>query len=143
MPLGLVRLLMQLHGETVDIELKNGTVVHGTITGVDPNMNTHLKDVSITVKNRNPAKLEFLSVRGGTIRHFVLPEKTNLDHLLDNSAKAGGPKPTEGGAPETSFRGRGGGGGFGDRGGRGFGDRGGRGFGDRGGRGGRGRGVSK
>ncbi|KAJ7888095.1 Sm-like ribonucleoprotein, partial [Mycena olivaceomarginata] len=50
----LVRFLMKLNNETVTLELKNGSVVHGTITGVDMQMNTHLKSVKITARNRDP-----------------------------------------------------------------------------------------
>ena len=47
---------MKLANETVTVELKNGSVVHGTITGVDISMNTHLKNVKLVPKvRRTPA----------------------------------------------------------------------------------------
>ena len=39
---------MKLSHETVTIELKDGSVVHGTIAGVDTAMNTHLKTVKLS-----------------------------------------------------------------------------------------------
>ncbi|OAY70558.1 Small nuclear ribonucleoprotein Sm D1 [Ananas comosus] len=78
----LVRFLMKLNNETVTIELKNGTVVHGTITGVDISMNTHLKTVKLTLKGKNPVTLDHLSVRGNNIRYYILPDSLNLETLL-------------------------------------------------------------
>merc|ERR1711918_81581 len=94
----LVRFLMKLQNETVTIELKNGTIVHGTITGVDNSMNTHLKSVKMTVKNREPQNLDSLSIRGNNVRMFILPDTLNLDTLLvDDGLKVKAPKPKEGG----------------------------------------------
>ena len=85
----LVRFLMKLTHETVTMELKNGTQVHGTITGVDVAMNTHLKAVKMTIKNRDPVQLESLSVRGNTIRYYILPENLPLEKLLIDEGPRG------------------------------------------------------
>ncbi|KAK0219863.1 hypothetical protein IW262DRAFT_1448373 [Armillaria fumosa] len=124
----LVRFLMKLNNETVTIELKNGSVVHGTITGVDMQMNTHLKTVKMTARNREPTTLDSLSIRGNNVRYFVLPEALPLDTLLVDDA----PKPKGRKKEDVRGRGRGGArGGPGDRGrgpGRGRGRGRGRGF---------------
>ena len=56
--------------------------VHGTITGVDVSMNTHLKSVKMTLKNREPQQLDTLSIRGNNIRYYILPDSLPLDTLL-------------------------------------------------------------
>ncbi|TFK68360.1 Sm-like ribonucleo protein [Pluteus cervinus] len=123
---------MKLNNETVDIELKNGSVVHGTITGVDMQMNTHLKTVKLKARNREPSSLDSLSIRGNNIRYFVLPDALPLDTLLVDDA----PKPKSRKKDDARGRGRGRGGGGGGGGGLERGGGGGRGR----GRGGRGRG---
>lgn len=132
---------MKCANETVTIELKNGTIVHGTITSVSPQMNTALRAVKMTTKNRsNPGQvgetisLDTINIRGSTIRHFILPDSLPLDTLLIDDT----PKPKNKARKDADRGGRGGGVGGGMRGGRG-----GRGGGGRGmGRGrGRGRGF--
>ncbi len=100
---------MKLSNETVQVELKNGTVIQGTITGkrqcrpsnlscsisgcagrlsvfagsgVDIAMNTHLKKVKLILKGKNPIALDHMSVRGNNIRYFIMPDSLNLDTLL-------------------------------------------------------------
>lgn len=80
---------MKLSHETVTIELKNGTQVRGTVSGVDVAMNTHLRSVRMTLKNRDAVNLDTLCVRGNNIRYFILPETLPLDTLLiDDTPKA-------------------------------------------------------
>lgn len=45
----LVKFLQKLNREQVTIELKNGSVVQGTVVGVDATMNCHLKKAKVTV----------------------------------------------------------------------------------------------
>jgi small nuclear ribonucleoprotein D1 len=54
-------------------------------------MNTHLKTVKMTVKNKNPVNLDTLSIRGNNIRYYILPDTLNLNALLVDDA----PRPKE------------------------------------------------
>ncbi|KAJ5983949.1 small nuclear ribonucleoprotein Sm D1 [Penicillium waksmanii] len=119
----LVRFLMKCANETVTIELKNGTILHGTITSVSPQMNTSLRTVKMTPKGRDPISLDTINIRGSTIRYYILPDSLPLDTLLVDDA----PKPKNKARKEADRGGRGGRGGPRGGGGRGRGGGGGRG----------------
>eukprot|EP00523_Entomoneis_sp_CCMP467_P018158 CAMPEP_0168820940 /NCGR_PEP_ID=MMETSP0726-20121227/9129_1 /TAXON_ID=265536 /ORGANISM="Amphiprora sp., Strain CCMP467" /LENGTH=137 /DNA_ID=CAMNT_0008873509 /DNA_START=166 /DNA_END=580 /DNA_ORIENTATION=+ len=92
----LVKFLQKLNREQVTIECKNGTVIQGTVVGVDSTMNCHLKKARHTEqfnfssfslfypisRGKNPVSHATLSVRGSTIRSWILPEALNLDSML-------------------------------------------------------------
>lgn len=104
-----------------------GTIVSGTILSVSPNMNTTLRGVKMTIRNREPISLEYINLRGNNIRYYILPESLPLDTLLiDDTPKLKASAAAAAAARRSKpTRGRGGGG-PGGRGGRG-GSRGGRG----------------
>lgn len=59
------------------------------IAGVDMSMNTHLKSVKMTIKDKATVTLDTLSLRGNNIRYYILPENIPLDTLLvDDTPKA-------------------------------------------------------
>jgi small nuclear ribonucleoprotein D1 len=65
-----------------------GTIVHGTITSVSPQMNTALRAVKMTAKGQDPLPLDTMNIRGSMIRYFILPDSLPLDQLLiDDSVK--------------------------------------------------------
>ena len=79
----LVKFVMKLSQETIVVELKNNTVIKGTLAGCDMSMNLHLKKVKVTLKNRMPMAMDHITVRGNNIRYVVLPDHTPLDGLLE------------------------------------------------------------
>lgn len=94
----LVNFLKKLRNEQVTVELKNGTTVWGTLQSVSPQMNATLTDVKLTLPNthanaqamagiyltgnESTATLQYINIRGNTIRQIILPDSLNLDNLL-------------------------------------------------------------
>ena len=79
----LVRFLMKLSKEVVTVELKNGSSVHGTVTGCDVHMNVHMRGVKWTERGQDPMHIPgSVTVRGSTIRAVLLPDSLPLDNLL-------------------------------------------------------------
>lgn len=71
--------------------------------GVDVQMNTHLKTVKMTQRNRDPTSFDTFTIRGNHIRYFILPDSLPLDTLLVDDA----PKPKARKKEEARGRGRG------------------------------------
>lgn len=90
MPIRLINVLQQLRNEAVTLELKNGSVITGTIVSVDQSMTTHLQNVKVTVKDKEAVLLDELSIRGSTIRFFVFPETFNVDGALQKASAGSG-----------------------------------------------------
>lgn len=78
----LVQFLRKLVRETVTIELKDFTVMRGTVVGVDSAMNTHLRLVTIQRPGHDEESLENVTIRGSSIRYVHLPDVINLGTLL-------------------------------------------------------------
>lgn len=54
----------------------------GSVNGVDIKMNTFLKNVKMTAKDKDPISLDQITLRGSSIRYVILPETIQLDALL-------------------------------------------------------------
>jgi small nuclear ribonucleoprotein D1 len=70
-----------------NLELKNDMVLQGTIIGMDVAMNTHMEDVTCIMPQRQTVLLKKLSIRGSTIRQFILPDQLNVDAILETLQK--------------------------------------------------------
>lgn len=119
---------MKLVNNSVVIELKNGTIIQGTIVSVDMSMNTYLKNIKMSVKHRNPVSLSQITIRGNTIRYFILPDSLPLDPLLiDDTPKQNPPRVNPASSlkfgPKSGTNSSSGGGGFDSRSRSSFGNR--------------------
>ena len=68
-------------------------------------MNTHLKAVKLTIKNRDPINVDSITIRGNNIRYIILPDALPIDTLLVDDTPRAKAKKREG-AAKISGRGR-------------------------------------
>lgn len=101
MPLSITQL--QLPSNSLLTRPASGTIVHGTISSVSPQMNVALRTVKMTARGQDPLALDTMNIRGSTIRYFILPDSLPLDTLLIDDA----PKPKNKARKETDRGGRG------------------------------------
>lgn len=81
----LVNFLTKMQNESVQVELKNGTLIQGTILSVSPAMNINLKDVKMTTPTTTSSTiLEHMTIRGNQIRMVLLPDELNIDSILSD-----------------------------------------------------------
>ncbi|GMM28358.1 mRNA splicing protein [Martiniozyma asiatica (nom. inval.)] len=80
----LVNFLVRCKNENVQVELKSGHVVHGTVQAVSPTMNILLKNVKLIQNDQEPQHLEHITIRGNQVRLVVLPDELNLDSILSD-----------------------------------------------------------
>ncbi|GKT28712.1 Like-Sm (LSM) domain containing protein, LSm4/SmD1/SmD3 like protein [Aduncisulcus paluster] len=78
----IVKFLQQLRGETVTVELKNGTSVHGTVTSVDYYMNITISNAKVRQTDGETITMDKTRVTGSNIRDVILPDTLNLESLL-------------------------------------------------------------
>ena len=68
-------------------------------------MNTHLKAVKLTIKNKDPINVDSITIRGNNIRYIILPDALPIDTLLVDDTPRAKAKKREG-AAKISGRGR-------------------------------------
>lgn len=83
---GLIHVLEALVGETVTVELKNSSVVTGTLSSIDQTMTAHLTAAKVVPARGEPELHHELTVRGMNIRMFLLNDTVDVDNLLKKAA---------------------------------------------------------
>ncbi|MES1903063.1 MAG: hypothetical protein MHPSP_002460 [Paramarteilia canceri] len=74
--------LMKCIGETISVELKDKSLVKGTLAGADVSMNLHLRMCEAIDSLGEVSKENYQSVRGNSISMVILPDKINMVSLI-------------------------------------------------------------
>jgi small nuclear ribonucleoprotein D1 len=80
--MNLTTILNRIINESITVELKNGTILHGILIKSDKYMNICLKKVRKKNILNYDLKLENISIRGNIIRYIILPIWINFDSIL-------------------------------------------------------------
>lgn len=78
---------MKLRPEPITFEMKNGSKLRGIISSVDATMNIRLKDVTMTIKNRNPVTVDSVIIKGSSVFNYYTEDSPPETVLVENSPK--------------------------------------------------------
>nr|UXY87604.1 small nuclear ribonucleoprotein D1 [Cryptomonas curvata] len=80
--MNLTTFLSRIINESITVELKNGSILHGILLKSDNFMNLYLKKVKKNDVLKSNLNLENISIRGNMIRYIILPIWVNFDSIL-------------------------------------------------------------
>jgi len=81
------KIFKKIINESVTVELKNGTIIHGFLIKIDTYMNLYLKNAKRASNGRNSILIPTVSIRGTKIRYIVLPNWLNFDSIFSDNEK--------------------------------------------------------
>merc|ERR1712048_1419213 len=73
---------MKLKESSLQIELKNGFIIQGSVILIDNLMNIFLSGVRIVSSSKKFTTCDNISIRGSQIRYIIFQDTMNLDSLL-------------------------------------------------------------
>ncbi|KAJ1677126.1 small nuclear ribonucleoprotein Sm D3 [Spiromyces aspiralis] len=79
-----IKLLHEVQGHIVTIELKTGQEYRGVVVDVEDNMNVQLKQIEVRQRDGRKSHMERAYIRGSTIRYFVIPDMFKNAPMIKN-----------------------------------------------------------
>lgn len=79
-----IKFLHEAKDMIVSVELNTGQLYRGKLSEIEDNMNLQMKEVIMTAKNGQTTAMEYVFIRGSTVKFIVLPDNLRHAPVLKN-----------------------------------------------------------
>nr|BAS01933.1 small nuclear ribonucleoprotein Sm-D3 [Amorphochlora amoebiformis] len=69
-----IKLIHEAEKHKITIVLKDNSIIKGELFNSEDNMNLHIKDCSLLIKNNKEILIQHIFVRGNTIKILIIPD---------------------------------------------------------------------